>query len=53
MKSEMDREPFVRALKVAFICLMRPLDGVAYVEAKIFQACCDVVAQAINGMMEW
>jgi hypothetical protein len=38
MKSEMEREPFVRALKLALTCLMLPLEGVAYVDAKIVQA---------------
>ena len=53
MKSKMLKEPLVRALKLALTCLMWPLEGVAYVDAKIFQASWEVVAQAINGIMVW
>ncbi|KAG6737323.1 hypothetical protein POTOM_058839 [Populus tomentosa] len=45
------KEPLVRALKLALTCLMWPLEEVAYVDAKIFQASWEVVARAINGIM--
>jgi len=45
------RLPLVSDLRLAFTCLMRPRDGVAYVAARIFHAARAVVARAIKGIM--
>ena len=47
------REPLVRALNMVLTCLMRPLEGVAYVEARMSQASLDVFALAIKGIIVW
>ena len=52
INSEMLREPLAITLKLALICFMRPLEGLAYVDAKMFHASWDVAACAINGIIE-
>jgi hypothetical protein len=50
-KSVMLSVPLVSDFRLAFTCLMRPRDGVAYVAARIFHASRAVVARAINGII--
>jgi hypothetical protein len=50
-KSVILRVPLVSNLNCDFTCLIRPLDGVAYVAARMLHAQREDFALAINGMI--